>query len=460
MHRSLPPIQESLRAMATQFAAAATPGRRLVTIDLPGTIVDHLAAGGLPSLRSRATVTWEKPSGRSALIGLGTAARLDGERASSLSDSIAPIVALSSAATVQVSQPSARPRFFGGGRFDPAGEVEDRAWDSFGGWQFVVPCFLLATEDGSLLGSCTLGIDDSDTAPEIEARLTGALERALRPEPLAAGTPRARTAPGPQEWEAQVTAAIAEIASGEYQKVVLARRIGITPSHVDAGEALTNLALRYGNCYVFKFHTEDADWLGATPELLVALESDAVRAASLAGSRPRNPERGADRQQTEALLADSKERAEHEYVVAALREALTPMCADLSAPAGPEIMTLANIHHLYTPFAGHVASGTRVLDLVAAIHPTPAVGGWPRAEAMAAINRLEQMDRGWYSGPIGWIDFDGDGEFAVALRAGLVSSTEAVLFAGAGIVAGSVPADELAETETKLRPLRDALGDR
>jgi len=120
-------------------------------------------------------------------------------------------------------------------------------------------------------------------------------------------------------------------------------------------------------------------------------------------------------------------------------------------------MSIANIHHLHTPFEGQAHEGIGILDVVAALHPTPAVGGAPRAEALDAIDRLESMDRGWYAGPIGWTDLAGDGEFAVALRSGLVSDFEAVLFAGAGIVDGSVPEREFAETELKLRPLREAL---
>ncbi len=445
--------------MATQFAAAATASAHLVTIDLPGPIVDRLASGGLASLRTRATVTWEKPARQSSLIGLGTAARLTGPRNSALKDAMRQIGEVSRDSVVLTTHAAARPRFLGGGRFDPEGAATDPAWASFGGWQFVVPCFLLATEGGELFGSCTMSVRNGETAAEIEAHLAHALDAALRPDPLGPGNAPAAPALDPPEWQDRVASALEEIERGQYQKVVLARRTRVdTAGAARIGETMGKLASRYGNCYVFKFHTADADWLGASPELLVALEGGTVRAASLAGSRPRNADPEEDRRRVSDLLGDAKERAEHQYVVTALRDSLAPLCRDLSSPAGPEVMTLANIHHLYTPVEGHVAPGTHVLDLVTAIHPTPAVGGWPRAAAVSAINRLEQLDRGWYSGPIGWMDFAGDGEFAVALRSGLVNSTEASLFAGAGIVEGSVPAAELAETETKLRPLREALG--
>lgn len=453
-------LESSLRAMASQLAAASAATTRLVTVDLPDPIVDYLVAGGLASLRTRATVTWERPAQRFSVIGLGAAARLTGDRTSTLSDAMGPIVEMASSAVVLANHRVTRPRFLGGGRFDPGGEVRDPAWASFGGWQFVVPCFLLATEDGDLLGSCTMSVHPGETVAEIETRLAEAVDAASHSEPMrSAAVGRSVEPLDSAEWQARVASAIEEIEAGRYKKVVLARRSNTEGlAGEDIGDALGKLAKSYGNCYVFKFHTPDSDWLGATPELLVGLKDGAIRAASLAGSRPRKVKHFEDRQQVDDLFADAKERAEHEYVATALRESLAPICDDLSAPADPEVMTLPNIHHLYTPFEGHVASGTHILDLVAAVHPTPAVGGWPRDEAMAAINRLERLDRGWYAGPIGWIDFAGEGEFAVALRAGLVSSTEAILFAGAGIVAGSVPAQELAETETKLRPLRDALG--
>jgi isochorismate synthase len=456
------PVESSLRTMALELAAASTNARHLVTVDLPDPIIDRLVSGGLASLRARATVCWEKPSQQSSLIGLGIAARLVGDRGATLISALQPIVELSTQALVLTTHSAARPRFVGGGRFDPAGQVCDPAWASFGGWQFVVPCFIVATEQGGLVGSCTMSVEPGETPDQVEARLVEALEAALRLDTLTEQLSGAEPAPvalEPSEWESRVSAALLEIGRGQYDKVVLARRTTVEASAAnEVGTALVNLSAAYPNCYVFKFHTPDADWIGATPELLVALDGSAVRAASLAGSRPRSVEGREDRRQLTELLADAKERSEHQYVAMALREGLTPLCSDLSSPAAPEVMTLANIHHLYTPFEGHVAPGTHILELVAAIHPTPAVGGWPRSEAVAAIDRLEQLDRGWYSGPIGWIDFSGDGEFAVALRAGLVNSTGAVLFAGAGILAGSVPAGELAETETKLRPLRDALG--
>jgi len=143
--------------------------------------------------------------------------------------------------------------------------------------------------------------------------------------------------------------------------------------------------------------------------------------------------------------------------VQALREGLTPFCEELSIPEEPELMRMANIQHLRTPITGRLRCHPNVLSVVAALHPSPAVGGWPRAEALQAIERLEGIDRGWYAGPIGRIGLNGDGEFAVGLRSALIRGEVAQLYAGAGIVHGSDPGREYAETETKLRPLREAI---
>jgi isochorismate synthase len=203
---------------------------------------------------------------------------------------------------------------------------------------------------------------------------------------------------------------------------------------------------------VFKFSVSGATWIGASPELLVSLENGVVRAAGLAGSAPA----GAG----ERLLRDAKELAEHAFVVEALRESLEPLCDRLEAPGVPSVVNLANISHLFTPFLGRARAGVGVLDLAASVHPTPAVAGTPRDAALAAIDRLEGLDRGWYAGPIGWFDLARDGEFAVALRSGLVTDGRAALYAGAGIVAGSSPRDEADEIEVKLAAMRDAVGGR
>jgi isochorismate synthase EntC len=158
-------------------------------------------------------------------------------------------------------------------------------------------------------------------------------------------------------------------------------------------------------------------------------------------------------------MASAKDREEHDIVVRALTDALGEVCDAVSAPATPGLLTLRDVHHLYTPVTARRREATDVFSLLERLHPTPAVGGAPRREALAFIREHEDWDRGWYAAPVGWIDASGDGEFAVALRSALMDGDRATLFAGCGIVADSVPDDEYAESELKLRAMRDALAE-
>ena len=297
------------------------------------------------------------------------------------------------------------------------------------------------------------------TREEVAGAVSAAVARLAEPPPAAPPVARAECgAPDAAHWRRAVRQALAEIGAGRYRKAVLALRVRCAADAPhDAAAALTALAARYGECFVFGYRLGEASWIGASPELLVSLERGRLRASSLAGTRARAADEAEDARLAGELLASGKERAEHDLVARATRAALAPLCRELSAPPAPGLLRMAGIQHLHTPLEGSAAPGVDALDALLAMHPTPAVGGWPREPALEAIARIEDMDRGWYAGPIGWIDMQGDGEFAVALRSALVRGREAFLYAGAGIVRGSDPDRELAEAELKLRPLLDAL---
>ena len=193
--------------------------------------------------------------------------------------------------------------------------------------------------------------------------------------------------------------------------------------------------------------------LGATPERLVRLAGRRVDTAAVAGSaaRGRSPEE--DARLARALSESKKEQAEHAVVVRALRAALEDLCAELTLPEAPRLLRLDGIQHLETPLVATLRGSPHVLDLVARLHPTPAVGGSPREAALAWLAAREQLERGWYAGPLGYVDASGGGEFFVALRSALLRAGEARLFAGAGVVEGSTPEAELRETRLKLRAL-------
>ncbi len=238
------------------------------------------------------------------------------------------------------------------------------------------------------------------------------------------------------------------------RKVVLARDLNATADNpIDVRVLLRRLAARYPGC-----HTFACDGLvGATPELLISKDGWEVSSLVLAGTAPRGASPAQDSDLAHGLLGSAKENEEHEYAAASLRDALSPLCEAMYVTPRPELIRLPNVQHLGTRVRGTLASVKSALTLVAAVHPTAAVGGTPTAAAVEAIRELESMDRERYAGPVGWIDADGNGEWGIALRCAQLSGRRARLFAGCGIVAGSDPAAELAETESKFRPMRMAL---
>jgi menaquinone-specific isochorismate synthase len=260
------------------------------------------------------------------------------------------------------------------------------------------------------------------------------------------------------EWEQAVAVAVARIARGDLRKVVLARDLyASADGPIDPRVLLRRLADRYPDCFTFAC----AGLVGATPELLIRRHGREVSSLVLAGTKPRGATAAQDAGLAAELLGSVKENEEHLYAAASLREALAPLCQALEVSAAPELIKLANVQHLGTRVRGTLAAGRpasrSALALAAALHPTAAVGGTPTDAAVELIRELENMDRERYAGPVGWMDANGNGEWGIALRCAQLDGNRARLFAGCGIVAGSDPAAELAETEIKFRPMRTAL---
>ena len=199
-------------------------------------------------------------------------------------------------------------------------------------------------------------------------------------------------------------------------------------------------------------------FLGATPEMLIARAGDIVRAQPMAGTAIRSGDPILDAQLAARLAASEKDRHEHRVTIDTLVEGLLPFCSYLDSAAEPSVVTMANVQHLASEVEGRLSHPLpSVLDLVVALHPTPAVGGRPAAAALALIRELEPAGRGRYGGPVGWVDRDGNGEFAVGLRGAQVNGNTARCYGGGGIVAGSDPAAELVETQAKLSAILGAL---
>jgi menaquinone-specific isochorismate synthase len=257
-------------------------------------------------------------------------------------------------------------------------------------------------------------------------------------------------------WNALVTAALGEIRAGHLDKVVAARRSHVEfADRIDPSSVLDRLRVAEPACARFAFEREGRWFVGATPECLVRRSGRNVAADALAGSIAR---RDSDDESCRALLASIKDRHEHSIVATAVIETLARFGANVSAPATPGVRSLRHVHHLWTPVSATLDVDSHVLDLVSALHPTPAVCGTPPRAAATWIDAHEPTARGWYASPVGWFDGRGDGTFAVAIRSALLDAREAWLFAGAGIVAGSEPASEYRETSVKLRSMLSALG--
>jgi len=421
-------------------AAERTPGRLVVrTVPLadPGDLIARLPESG--------ALAWVRRG--EGLAGWGTAAR--------------------------ITLPAGHDRFVTGEKwlrelFDSADVADDVVVPGTGPVAFGSFTFD-PTSDGSVLVVPRVVLGRTDGAGWLTT-----IGTAARPAPAAARGPADLPVPAPPvmptgvrwadgslttpQWERAVATAVAAIGSGSLRKVVLAMELNATAAaDIDARVLLSRLAGRYPDCYTFA-----CDGLvGATPELLIRRTGTQLHSLVLAGTMPRGGTPRADGALGATLLASSKDRDEHQYAVADVRAALQPLCADLQVEDQPSLLRLANVQHLATRVDGSLAAGEAAshsaLALAAALHPTAAICGTPAEAAMELIRELEGMDRGRYSGPVGWVDARGNGEWGIALRCGLLAGRNARLFAGCGIVAASEPPAEVAEAQAKFWPMRYAI---
>ena len=289
----------------------------------------------------------------------------------------------------------------------------------------------------------------------------------LEPEPVLAPSDPPRTPTGltftqgalsADAWQAAVREAVRRIVAGELDKVVLARDLlARADAEIDPRWLVRRLADRYAGCWTYLVD----GLVGATPEMLVRREGGLVTSRVLAGTIRRCGNSETDLNLAAALARSGKDLEEHEYAVASVARSLAPFCSGVHVPEAPYVLELPNVLHLATDVTAAARPGTTALGLAAALHPSAAVCGTPREAARSLIAELEHLDRERYAGPVGWVDAHGDGEWAIALRCGQLDETDRRqirLYAGCGIVAGSDPAAELAESVAKLVPMREALG--
>jgi menaquinone-specific isochorismate synthase len=342
-------------------------------------------------------------------------------------------------------------RYYGGLRFDPLRE-SDEEWAAFDAYRFVLPRFELRTGRVGTTLACNLVLPrDAEHSAKISAQIEHltfsrpALDAAL-PAPVSRAD-----GPGWEGWKRNIERALAAFSEGRLDKVVLARRTEFDFAEgVDAALLAESLEGATPGCFHFYVEPEEGvAFVSASPERLFRREGRAVESEAVAGTRPRGASEADDAELRDELLGSEKDKAEHGYVRVGIGGALRPLCEELEVEEGVSEMKLARRRHLISKVRGTLREGVTDAELLRELHPTAAVGGYPRGEALEEIRALEPFDRGWYAGPVGWIGTDAS-EFAVGIRSGLVRGNRLALFAGAGIVAGSAPESEWAEIEQKI----------
>lgn len=358
------------------------------------------------------------------------------------------------------------PLALGGFAFAPEGASAPQ-WEGFAPASLVVPeVALIGHRDGGKaevhLSLCALATPD-DLSDELLARLLARVEE-LRHTPLALLDPaptgrfEVRGTMPPEHYEGAVERAVELIRAGRLEKIVLAREVQVrAPAEHDAAAVFGVLREAFPSCFVFCVGRGEATLVAASPELLIRREGERASSLALAGSARRSADPAVDDHLGEQLLRSDKDRREQAIVTRRIERTLRPHSVWVTASPEPTLARVANIQHLATPIRAQLARPLDALDLVGLMHPTPAVGGEPLDQAAPLIPALEGLDRGWYAGPVGWTDADGDGEFCVALRCALLRGRDARCYAGVGVVRDSDPASELAETEIKLAALLPVL---
>lgn len=348
-------------------------------------------------------------------------------------------------------------RLFLGFSFAPDGPGTE-VWDGFGAADLVLPRIAILPLGGvsRLLVACPPGVDPESTIAALRA-----LRHPGQPPAPDPGPHSVSSQPSVVDYRSEVSDAVATIRAGDLDKVVLGRSVVVTAeAEYVPFDLVAHLSGAYRRCYIFGWQVGLAAFVGASPELLLDKHGATVRLNPLGGSASRGEGDDEDDRFGEALLASAKDRHEHALVVDDIQERLGPLTTKLVVPEEPTLRRTTAVQHLSTEVVGTLSQGTTPFELLDILHPTPAVGGTPRATALSLIDKLEGLDRGWYAGGIGWVTPSGDCRLALGLRCGLVRGGEARLFAGAGIVADSDPESELIETRLKLRPMLDLLSAR
>jgi isochorismate synthase len=394
-----------------------------------------------------------------AIAGLGIAAQIStdgGNRFAELGTSALEL--FQQIICVNEADSTPRPILLSGGSFFDT--MERGGWDSFPSAALILPRYALIRIGADYFISVNQlsgGAKRNSVRLEAEsfiARLEStAIPSPSMPDELSVSeTSQA-------EWQSAIRRSVKMIQQGKIKKVVLARPAQATGNRaMDIPAMLEKIGESCPACFRFLFEFLPAvAFAGATPERLVSVAGAKFKTAAIAGSIRRGDFAAEDEMLGQQLLSSAKDQSEHTFVLDQIREKMTPLTESLTIESAPKILRLPNIQHLRTKITGALKPGHSILNIVAALHPTPAVGGTPTTAALQVIRELEGFERGWYAAPVGWVNADGDGDFVVAIRSGLFRENSATLYGGAGIVANSDPQKEWDETALKMRFLLNAM---
>jgi menaquinone-specific isochorismate synthase len=457
---------DSLRAFLAQCAAIARADGRpqLVSISLAVEHLDPLAV--LESIFEASELHFyaERPAQGFAVAGAEAVVDFTAsgpDRFAAARDRIARILA-DTIAVGPLEESFAGPHFFFANSFAPT-EPADAPFPAL---RFFVPRWQVARMGDSTVAVANLLITGDAPLDLIAGKVWKAHEkfrafdyRSARGKDRPSAPQHAEEIGGDGAYQRNVATALAEIDRGDYRKVVLARaRRLTTPEEFHPLGVLNHLRQHYPSCYAFSIaNGRGQSFIGASPERLVRVAGGRMHTEALAGSARRGNSASEDAALAQELLHSEKDVREHRLVLESIARRVADLGLKLEHASQPRVLGLANVQHLHLPISATLPAGVHLLDLVARLHPTPAVGGTPRDAALAALARLEPFSRGLYAGPQGWVDHRGGGEFFVGIRSALIAGRTATVYAGAGIVAGSSPEKEFAETDLKFQALTEAL---
>lgn len=350
-------------------------------------------------------------------------------------------------------------------------ETSNDIWKSFKPASFTLPTWLITKDGKFTMVTFAVCLDNFSTATALHEYLLDQLKKLTDTvyQKLSSGQTTNRISTSQvslpnkhseyNKWLTSVNKAKQLIHGNKFEKIVLARSITLSRNKdITVTQVINNLRKRYINCYNFLIHQPTGDtFLGSTPERLAMARNNLLLTEALAGSIKRGQTATEDSMLEKKLSDNRKDRSEHQFVIKDIEERLSPSVKSLVHDDKPQVKKLSNVQHLYTPMRAQLKDHSSTLEVIGKLHPTPAVGGYPWQDAAPHIKELEHFERGWYAGPVGWINATNNMEFAVAIRSGLFTNDKINLFAGCGIVNDSDPATEWEETNLKFKPLLSVL---